>query len=60
MRDLYHLGNHVNFEPGEVLIEQGRPGEALFILRSGRVKVCLVNGRKETLVANMEKGACLE
>ena len=59
MRDLYHLGNHVKYEAGEILIEQGRPGEALFILRSGRVKVCLVNGQKETVVASMTAGDCL-
>ncbi|MEE2901148.1 MAG: cyclic nucleotide-binding domain-containing protein [Myxococcota bacterium] len=59
MRALYHLGNHVNYRPGEILIEQGRPGEALFILRTGKVKVCLINGQNETVVAEMSSGDCL-
>ena len=57
MKDVYHLGSHMEFAPGSVLIEQGRTGEALFIIRSGLVNVCLVDLQSETIVTQMGEGA---
>ena len=42
MKDFYNLCEQVAFEPGEVLIEQGRPGQALYIVRSGSLHVVAV------------------
>lgn len=39
MRDFYHLADQCHFEPGQVLIEQGRPGAGLFVLREGEVEI---------------------
>jgi CRP/FNR family cyclic AMP-dependent transcriptional regulator len=57
LKDVYHLGSQIEFAPGEVLIPQGRPGKALYIIRSGRVSVCVVHGDQETQLAELEKDA---
>jgi signal-transduction protein with cAMP-binding, CBS, and nucleotidyltransferase domain len=57
MKDVYHLGMHMDFSPGSVLIEQGRAGEALFIIRKGRVKICVLESGVEKEVAQMTGGS---
>jgi len=54
LKDVYHLGSHMEFAPGEVLIEQGQPGQSLFIIREGKVKVCVIAGDTEAEVAEMD------
>lgn len=42
MKDFYNLCEQVVFEPGEVVIEQGRSGQALIIVRQGSLDVVSV------------------
>ncbi len=42
MKDFYNLCEQVTFEPGEVVIEQGRSGQALVIVRQGSLDVVSV------------------
>lgn len=42
MKDFYRLCEHVTFEPGEVVIEQGRAGQGLVIVRQGTLDVVTV------------------
>lgn len=47
------------FSRGAVLFRQGDPGEEVFVLRSGRVKVCSRHGSREVILAVMDAGALL-
>lgn len=42
--DLMEMGEWVDFEPGEVIIQQGEPGNAFYALESGKAQV--IRGRK--------------
>ena len=60
LRSMHTLADRVTFTPGDVLIEQGRPGAALFIVASGRVKVeVLAEGKPPVQVATLGQGAAL-
>jgi CRP-like cAMP-binding protein len=60
LRSMHTLADRVALAPGDVLIEQGRPGAALFVLASGRVKVeVLADGRPPRQVAELGTGAAL-
>ncbi len=57
---IHTLGNRTTFKPGEVLIEQGQPGKAVFIITAGRVKVELIpEDKKPVEVATLSTGASL-
>ena len=48
------------FPAGQVLIEQGRPGEGLFVIVSGKVKVeVLSDGKPPVQVAELGPGSAL-
>ncbi|MCK9460428.1 MAG: cyclic nucleotide-binding domain-containing protein [Proteobacteria bacterium] len=60
LQSMHTLADRVAFAKGDVLIEQGRTGEALFILASGRVKVeVLAEGKPPRQVAALGTGAAL-
>jgi len=60
LRSMHTLADRVTFTPGDVLIEQGQPGAALFIVSSGRVKVeVLADGKPPVQVATLGQGAAL-
>lgn len=42
--DLLEMGEWVNFEPGDVIIRQGEPGDAFYAVESGKADV--IRGRK--------------
>lgn len=56
MKDFYNLCEQVSFQPGEVLIEQGRPGQALYIVRQGSIGVVAVEGAREIPIATLPAG----
>ncbi len=49
MQAFYHLCETVRFEPGEALIEEGQPGEALYIVREGDLVVTQAQPEGEPL-----------
>lgn len=55
LRLLYAQCEHSNHPTGSALIEQGRPGEALYIVRKGKLQV-RVGGKP---VAELGEGACV-
>src|SRR5205085_2537049 len=42
------VGQRVSFQPGEVIVEQGQPGDAMFVVLAGRAEVD-VGGRYHAL-----------
>ncbi|MBI4815737.1 MAG: cyclic nucleotide-binding domain-containing protein [Deltaproteobacteria bacterium] len=57
MRDFYHLCEHVRFNPGDVMIEQGQPGPGLFIVREGSLRITKVDREgREAEVARVPAG----
>jgi CRP-like cAMP-binding protein len=56
MKAFYNICEERTFQDGERLIEQGRPGMALFVLRSGKVSVQRLEGEKVTEVAILDEG----
>jgi len=41
---------------GEVVVKEGDPGDYMFIIVEGKVKVLLKRGKKEIVLATLEKG----
>jgi len=56
MKSFYNICSERSFQAGETLIEQGRPGMALYVLRSGKVAVIRVEGERQTAVAELGAG----
>ncbi|MCP4680000.1 MAG: cyclic nucleotide-binding domain-containing protein [Deltaproteobacteria bacterium] len=55
---VHTLADRVAFSPGDVLIEQNQPGENLFVIISGKVRVELISkGKKPIEVAVLGMGA---
>jgi len=60
LRAMHTLADRVSFAPGGVLIEQGQPGAALYVLASGSVAVeVLAPGKPPVKVATLGQGAAL-
>ena len=45
-----------DFTPGELLVKQGDPGDAFYIVREGSVQVLVRNGRSRRRVATLTTG----
>jgi tetratricopeptide (TPR) repeat protein len=56
MKAFYNICEERVFQDGERLIEQDRPGMALYVLREGTVQVQRVEGAKATPVAELKAG----
>ncbi len=56
MKSFYNICEERVFEPGEVIIEQGRPGLALYVLREGQVGVHRQEGDHSSEVAELGPG----
>jgi len=56
-RDLLRVAELVVYQPGEVLMRQGVPGDELFLLREGTAVVRLESGGVERDVAYLDRGA---
>jgi tetratricopeptide (TPR) repeat protein len=60
LRAMHTLADRASFAAGAVLIEQGQPGTALYVLASGRVVVeVLAPGKAPKQVATLGHGAAL-
>ncbi|MBL8954044.1 MAG: cyclic nucleotide-binding domain-containing protein [Myxococcaceae bacterium] len=57
MKAVYGACETKKFAPGAVIIEQGQPGESLYVLRKGTAKVTRVAGDQEEMVARMGPGS---
>ncbi len=57
LRALASVAEARSYQPGEVLIEQGAPSEAFFVLTEGTVEVKRVDGSTETRFATLPAGA---
>jgi CRP-like cAMP-binding protein len=47
---------NVTVEPDEVVLEQGKPNEQLFLINRGRLKIIYNNGDRELLIHQLESG----
>lgn len=56
MKAFYNVCEDRTFQAGERLIEQGQPGTALYVIRSGEVVVQRVEGERATTVATLKPG----
>ena len=56
MKAFYNICEDRTFQAGERLIEQGRPGMALYVLRAGEVSIQRVEGEQATEVAVLKAG----
>ena len=60
LRAMHTLADRATFKTGDVLIDQGRPGSALYVLSSGKVVVeVLAEGKPPRQVATLGQGAAL-
>ena len=50
LQDVVQVGQTVSFEPGDVIVEQGQPGDAMFVVLDGVAEVD-VGGRFHRLTA---------
>jgi tetratricopeptide (TPR) repeat protein len=57
MKAFYNICEERTFQNGERLIEQGQPGIALFVVRSGTVSVQRVDGERVTEVTTLGPGS---
>lgn len=56
MKDFYNLCEQATFAAGDVLIEQGQPGQALYIIREGNIGVFNVEGGREVPIVKLGSG----
>ena len=56
---LERVSQRRSFARGDTLFRQGDGGEEVFVIRSGRVKVCVRWGRREVILAVMDAGSLL-
>jgi tetratricopeptide (TPR) repeat protein len=56
MKAFYNISEERTFQEGERLIEQGRPGMALYVLRDGKVSVQRIEGQQAKEVAVLGPG----
>ncbi|MBI5525383.1 MAG: cyclic nucleotide-binding domain-containing protein [Deltaproteobacteria bacterium] len=47
------------FQTGEVMVQEGEPGDMLYIIKSGAVDVFTTRDGKEILLATLSRGACV-
>ncbi len=57
MKAVYAACETKQFAAGEIIIEQGQAGEALYVLRKGAAKVTRLNNGAEEMVARMGPGS---
>ncbi len=50
------LCKETDYQPGDIIIEEDRPGEALYLLRTGSARVVKVEGDEEHEIAEIEAG----
>lgn len=56
MKAVYNACEVRRFQPGEVLIEQGKPGTALFVVRRGTARVLKLDGDVSSVLARLTPG----
>jgi signal transduction histidine kinase len=57
--ELWQAGKRVRADPGEVIIREGAPGDALFIILSGLLEVTKQDGTREITLATRGAGEVL-
>ena len=61
LRRLARIVHERDYRDGEYIVEQGKPGAALFVLRRGQVEVVRRGSKgKEVPIATLEPPACFE
>lgn len=50
------LCKETTFEPGDIILEEDKPGEALFIIKSGKARVVKMEGGMEKQLAQVGDG----
>jgi hypothetical protein len=61
LRRLARIVHERDYRDGEYIVEQGKPGAALFVLRRGLVEVVRQGSKGETVpIATLEPPACFE
>jgi CRP-like cAMP-binding protein/Fe-S-cluster-containing hydrogenase component 2 len=53
---LRQTADMVSFEPGAVIVEQGKPADAFYLVRGGNVKVSVRTGTTDLAVTYLRKG----
>ena len=57
MKSLFNICETRKYEPGEPIIEQDKPGRALFIVKTGKVKVERIESQLVRLLTELGSGA---
>lgn len=57
-RQLLDTATTVGFEAEQVIVREGDPGEALYIIKSGTVKVTTTRADQDVPLARLGRGAC--
>ena len=55
---LFEGATTVQFELGQVVVREGDPGEALYLIRKGQVEVSTIRDGKQIELARLGAGAC--
>ena len=50
------LCKETSFMPGDIIIEEGKPGEALYIIKSGKARIVKMEGDQERQLAEAGEG----
>jgi len=56
LKAFYNISEVKNFNAGDMIIEQGEPGKALYIIKKGSVKIQRVDGDKVTDIVELQPG----
>ncbi|MFO8058281.1 MAG: cyclic nucleotide-binding domain-containing protein [bacterium] len=57
MKQLWNICENRTYEPGEIIIEQDRPGQGLYIIKKGTVKVQRVEGGQVSELVELGPGS---
>lgn len=55
--DLLKVAEQLIYQPGEIVVRQGEPGDDMFLVRDGSAAVSVAAGEGEREVAYLERGA---
>ena len=54
--ELYRSSQRIDAKPGDLIIEEGTPGETLYIVLSGELEVTKRDGDREIVLASRKSG----
>jgi CRP-like cAMP-binding protein len=57
LQDLLQVAEQISYQPGEVVLRQGEPGEEMFMVLDGNAVVRVAGGGDDQTLAHYDRGA---